>query len=245
MKLSRTSPSFVPAFRIPSRLSLSIVKGIAHITWVHKLESVAGSSSSSQFCRTFKPSVPARFFFARSIIMSTSDFPLNIRHANPEDFEIIGKLHASAMADEPLENFLCAAVDPNISRHQMWLDTAVPRVTKGQDTMLILERSDTKEIIGLAWFRKIKEDRKSELGVPGLSPQGFNIEAKKKLSAGRIEWQKKLSEDFGEYICEYLWPACQFINHLDHHSDHKILPQGFENSTSHQLTSLKDLAECC
>jgi hypothetical protein len=129
--------------------------------------------------------------------MSTSSFHLTIRNADPEDFEMLGKLYMSATETDEPDN-----LDPNIAQDQLWIDIAKPRVANGQDTMLVLERADTKEIIGLAWFRNITQNHNPAPGTPGSSPQGFKTDAK--LSAGRVEWQKELSRDFGEFICEYL-----------------------------------------
>jgi hypothetical protein len=134
--------------------------------------------------------------------MSTSSFELSIRNANPADFEKLAKLYASTSADDDLDNFLFAHVDPGISRGQLWIDDVAPQIAKGQDTLLVLESPKTLEVIGLAWIGKINQDQNAAPEMAGSSPQGFNVEEGKKLSAGKAKWQKDLLTEYHELMCE-------------------------------------------
>jgi hypothetical protein len=142
-----------------------------------------------------------------STIMSISPRPLNIRHAIPEDYETIGKLHALALAPNQLYNTLYEKVDPDVARQWYWIDTAGAGVTKGKDSVLVLEFADTKEIIGVTWFYKYNQDRKPSLR--GWAPEGFNVEEDMKLMIPRQEWQNGMLEEFGEFMCEYLLSSCR------------------------------------
>lgn len=71
-------------------------------------------------------------------IMSAPSLQLNIRHAKPEDFETIGKLHASAVTASRVYNTLYENVDPDVARQWYWIENAGGGVAKGQDTVLVL-----------------------------------------------------------------------------------------------------------
>jgi hypothetical protein len=139
--------------------------------------------------------------------MPTSPRPINIRHAIPEDYETIGKLHAWALASNQLYNTLYAKVDPDVARQWYWIATAGAGVAKGTDSVLVLEFADTKEIIGVTWFYKYNQDRKASL--QGWAPEGFNVEEDMKLMIPRQEWQNGMLEEFGEFMCEYLLSSCR------------------------------------
>jgi hypothetical protein len=137
--------------------------------------------------------------------MSISNLRFNIRNARSEDFEIIGKLHASASASSQTYNTLFADVDPDVARQWYWVDTAGNAVARGKDTVLVLELDDPKKIIGVAWFWRFSQERKPELPGrwPEGAPEGFNHEEYLKLAIPRFEWQEELLKMYGEYICVY------------------------------------------
>jgi GNAT superfamily N-acetyltransferase len=151
--------------------------------------------------------------FLSPAIMSFSNLRLNIRNARSEDFEIIGKLHASASASSQTYNTLFADVDPDVARQWYWIDTAGNAVAQGKDTVLVLELDDTKEIIGVAWFWRFSQGRKPELPGrwPEGAPEGFNDEEYLKLAVPRFEWQEELLKKYGEYICAHLPPVVSAI----------------------------------
>lgn len=78
--------------------------------------------------------------------------PTTIRIAKDHEFETIGRLHASAFADDTMYNILFHKVDASTTLKFDWIDGAKAGVEKGYDTVLVLERTDSGEILGEAWF---------------------------------------------------------------------------------------------
>lgn len=138
------------------------------------------------------------------MVMSTSNLQLNIRNAKSEDFPVIGKLNASALAGNQFHQTVMGKVDPEVTLKWEWIDTAGPRVASGKDTLLVLERSDTKEIVGFVWFWKFSQEGKPVLASGGWCPEGFDDKVDMKISVARFEWQNDLLNEFGEFICEFL-----------------------------------------
>jgi hypothetical protein len=135
--------------------------------------------------------------------MPTSPLELNIRNANPVDFESLGELYASTSATDDLDNFLFAKeVGPDVCRGRLWIDDVSRQIAKDQDSLLVLECSKTQEVIGLAWIGKINQDQNAAPVMAGSSPQGFNVEEGKKLSAGKVKWQAELLTEYYELMCE-------------------------------------------
>jgi hypothetical protein len=139
-----------------------------------------------------------------SIIMTTSNLPVNIRHANPDDFPAIGKLNASASGTNHLYQTLFANVDPEAALKWEWIDTAQPRVTSGKDSLLILERSDTREMVEFVWCWQFDRERKPVLASGGGSPEGFDDTLNTKISVARHKWQNDMLDKFGQFMCKFL-----------------------------------------
>lgn len=93
--------------------------------------------------------------------MSISSYQLNIRTASLDELDIIGKVHASAFSDNQMYGVLFKDVDPDVWQRWIW-DTAAKGVEEGHGAVLILERSDTKEIIGVAWFHQVQQSSSTQ-----------------------------------------------------------------------------------
>lgn len=148
--------------------------------------------------------------------MFPSPLRLNIRHAKPEDFGAIGNLHASAMTHNQLYKALYGNIDPDVARQWLWVGNAATGVAKGRDTLLVLENSETTEIICFVYFWKYDKNRKLELADPKLSPVGYNNELGRKLTDFRTEWQQELLKEFGEFVCGWLFSSGRHFSYTHH-----------------------------
>lgn len=135
--------------------------------------------------------------------MSKNTFPIKIRGAVASQYETIGKLHALAFADGPMYNLLHSAIPADVVLQWIWIDGALAGVRKGYDRVMILERDDTKEIIGLAWFYEYNKEN-SPILLPESWPEGFNKVEDIKMAKPRYEWQMELLQKYGEYISGFL-----------------------------------------
>jgi hypothetical protein len=133
--------------------------------------------------------------------MSTPAFPIKIRDAAPTEFETVGKLHALAFADDPMYNLLHSKIPAEVVLKWIWIDGALAGVKKGFDRVMVMEREDTKEVIGLAWFYKYCANNVPIL-LPESWPEGFNKQEDIKMAKPRYDWQLELLEKYGDYICE-------------------------------------------
>lgn len=131
--------------------------------------------------------------------MAAFSRPLTIRQANIDDFINMGKrLHGARRSQ--IYNTLYGTADPDFWQQRYWMDSAGGGVGKGQHNVLFLERADTKEIIGLAWFWRI--DRECEPIHSGWSSKGFCNDEAWKVTLPQFFWQRELMATRHQYICE-------------------------------------------
>lgn len=133
--------------------------------------------------------------------MSATAFPTTIRVARDDEFETIGKVHASAFADDTMYNMLFDKVDPAVTLQFNWIEGAKVEVARGYDTVLVLERTDTGEVIGEAWFYKFTKDNQP-LPPSDAYPEGFNKVEDNKMAIPRYKFQQELMEKYSEFMCE-------------------------------------------
>lgn len=135
--------------------------------------------------------------------MSRNTFPIKIRDAVASKYEEIGRLHALAFAQDPLHRLLYSSIPADVLFQWMWIDGALTGVRMGHDRVLVLERNDTKEVIGLAWFHEYSLEN-----IPNILPnswrQSLDREVVHQIARPIHEWQMELLQSFGEYICAFL-----------------------------------------
>lgn len=88
---------------------------------------------------------------------SAITLPLAVRKAKDDlqEYEIIGNLHAAAFAQNPMYDLLFSKMEPSTALQWLWIDGAKQWAAKGVDTVLVLERTDIKElVVGVARYNK-------------------------------------------------------------------------------------------
>lgn len=134
--------------------------------------------------------------------MTSEALPTTIRVAKDDEFEAIGKLSALAFADDKMDNNLFENVDPCATLKINWVDGAKAKVAKGHDTVLVVEKTGSGEIIGEAWFCKLSKVNQP-MPPRDLFPEGFSkSEDKYKIAVPRFHWQNELMDKYGEFMCK-------------------------------------------
>ncbi|KAI5453723.1 hypothetical protein NCC49_005538 [Naganishia albida] len=130
--------------------------------------------------------------------------PLIVRKAKDDlqEFRVIGKLHAAAFAENPVYNLLFSKMGRSVALQWLWIDNAKQWAAKGVDTVLVLERTDTSEIVGLARYNKYDEAFKPRLwDDTGVTyPEGFNREESMRLAVPLVKWHQELMGEHGRVL---------------------------------------------
>lgn len=127
--------------------------------------------------------------------------PTIIRAAKDDEFTTIAKVDALACADNEMYNILWGKLDPAITSQFKWIDGAKAGVSKGHDTVLVLERTDNGDILGLAWFWKYSREN-PPMPPSDTYPEGFNKVESDKMSFPRYHFERELMDKWGDFICE-------------------------------------------
>jgi GNAT superfamily N-acetyltransferase len=135
--------------------------------------------------------------------MSRNTFPIKIRDAVASKYETVGKLHALAFAHDMMYRRLYTAIPADALLQWMWIDGALTGVRMGQDRVLVLEREDTKDIIGLAWLHEYSRENEPIL-LPESWCKGLNKEVVVQIAQPRHEWQMEVLQKYGDYLCTFL-----------------------------------------
>lgn len=157
--------------------------------------------------------------------------PIDIRDAKPSELGALGKLHASAVANDNLWKTLWDKVDPEIRNEER------DGVARGTDSVRVLERTDTSEAIGVIWFRiaiKHKHDKK-ESQRP--RPAGFNHELSRTFMVPTSKFQEEILQMYGGYLCK---SSTRLL--LRNSPADKLALQMSRNLPSHRRASLKGTA---
>jgi ribosomal protein S18 acetylase RimI-like enzyme len=135
-----------------------------------------------------------------------------LRDAKPTDIKALGELHNSALADNKSWNLFWGTVEPEVAEKWLWEGVSNGTVS-GTETVRVLERIDTHELMGVMWYSEVGKEEKEELWR--AMPEGFNeVELQKVLVPIRA-WQTELLKRFECYICESpgrkpdVLPSCQ------------------------------------
>jgi ribosomal protein S18 acetylase RimI-like enzyme len=142
--------------------------------------------------------------------MSPNVFPTTIRNIRDDEYETIGRLHAEAVVPDAMIQLIWAKVDPKDKFQWLWIEGAKAGVAKGNSAVIVMERSDTNEIIGVAWTRTYT--LADPPAYPDAFPQGFNIKEFDAKEKPALAWLRGLAE-FGSFLCKLLR-----LHHLWSHS---------------------------
>jgi hypothetical protein len=130
---------------------------------------------------------------------------LNIRNARDDEYEIIGRIHAEAVGSNPLVHLLSSQVSPDVLLQWNWIDGAKASVARGDATVLVLERVDTNELMGLASYTVF--DRRRQPQNPKNYPEGFNVAVSEERERPVMAWVREITEKYAEIVC-----ACIFLS---------------------------------
>jgi hypothetical protein len=127
--------------------------------------------------------------------------PTIVRAARHDEFETIGKLHASAFADAEMIKIIYGKVDTATTLEHSWMEGTKAGIAKGHGPILVLERTDTGELIGDAWMIKYSRDYRPA-SPSGASSRGVDKAEQDKIGIPLYHFQQELVEKFGEFFCE-------------------------------------------
>lgn len=142
--------------------------------------------------------------------MSAIAPPFTIRNARDDEYKTLGRLHATAFANDPMYNLFWSSVDPDVVLSWVWDERATAGVAKGDDIVLVIEHTNTN-IIGLAWYKKYSWANQPRL--PEQVPDGFNLSEYRKKEVPMQKWLRGLVEQYGEFLCTYgaFWQITPFV----------------------------------
>lgn len=132
--------------------------------------------------------------------MISNTFPTIIRTARDEDYESIGRIYTAAFLDDPMTQLLSSQVDGEDLFNWIWINGAKAEVAKGVSNVFVVERTDMKEVIGLAWIKKYSRTDPPKHETEDSFPKGFNITEWYKKENPGLEWLHSLVEKYGEFL---------------------------------------------
>lgn len=124
---------------------------------------------------------------------------MNIRNAREDEYAIIGRIHAEAVGSDPLVQLLSSQVDQDVLLQWSWIEGAKASATRGDATVLVLERVDTNELVGLASYTVY--DRAKQPQNPKSYPEGFNVAVSEERETPVMAWVRELTEKYAEVLC--------------------------------------------
>jgi hypothetical protein len=84
--------------------------------------------------------------------MDPLSIPFSIRDAKQTEFDVLGKMHASALANDDLWKILWDKVDPEVRNDYLWRGVVSDGVARGTDAVRVLERMDRSEMVVVIWL---------------------------------------------------------------------------------------------
>jgi hypothetical protein len=135
--------------------------------------------------------------------MPAVDFPTIIRDARLDEFETIGALDRACFSinTDRYWQLVFSQIDPDTWLKWLWIDGARNGVVNGHDRVLVVERTDTYEIVGHAWYRVYSEDNPPS--IPASFPEGLHEVEEAKVNMHRYHWLQQLVKEYGKIICKF------------------------------------------
>lgn len=130
-----------------------------------------------------------------------ADFPTQTRNAREDEYDAIGQLHASAFSSCQRYQERFSGIHPDDVLQWCWIQGAKQSVAKGSGTVLVMERTDTQELVGLIWYRKINQANPPNIPQYPKGCDEGNQERNDKWSIPRRNWLSALLKKYGEFIC--------------------------------------------
>ncbi|KAJ9103787.1 hypothetical protein QFC21_002249 [Naganishia friedmannii] len=90
---------------------------------------------------------------------------------------------------------LASQVEPEELRQWIWEDGAKADVAGGGGKVLVVEKPDSKEVIGVAWFTTYTPNNPPR--VPPVYPRGYNVVEAEKIIIPRVAWLINVVETYG------------------------------------------------
>lgn len=138
--------------------------------------------------------------------MPSHAFPIIFRHAKDDEYETIGRLHDAAFAPDPMIQLVWSGVDPDVELQWQWLDGVKAQVAKGDESVIVMERTDTGELVGSCWYRRYSRAKPPR--YPDALPEGVNVLEFDKMERSTVAWLGSLTDKYGEFLCAYLYLSC-------------------------------------
>lgn len=125
--------------------------------------------------------------------------PIIVREARDDEYEAIGQLHASTFASDPTYVKRFEGMNARTVLQWLWHGRAKASVEQGHGTVVVVERTDRKELVGVAWYWKMGESNPPRLPA---YPAGSRQASTNQKSAPYIEWMKDLVTRYVQIICK-------------------------------------------
>ncbi|KAJ9102062.1 hypothetical protein QFC20_005070 [Naganishia adeliensis] len=136
--------------------------------------------------------------------MLAFDFPIIIRDAEIDEFETIGNLDRACFVNsDRYWQLVFSHMDPLTWLKWLWIDGTRKGVVDGHDRVLVIERTDTKEIIGHAWYCVYNQVNRPSM--PASYPEGLNKLEQTRIAFPRFQWLKQLVKEYRKimYLSEF------------------------------------------
>jgi hypothetical protein len=99
-------------------------------------------------------------------------------------------------------NLFWSTVEPSVVLDWVWGARAKANVERGTDTVLVMQRDETGEIVGVAWYKKYSQIDPPTF-VELVVPEGFNLEEYTKKEIPMQKWLRGITDTYGEFLCTF------------------------------------------
>lgn len=102
-------------------------------------------------------------------------------------------------------DLLFSKMEPSTALQWLWIDGAKQWAAKGVDTVLVLERTDIKElVVGVARYNKYDAAFKPQMWDDSevVYPEGSDREESVRMSGPLLQWQQELMDKYGKFLCK-------------------------------------------
>jgi hypothetical protein len=134
------------------------------------------------------------------LLQDSGAIPKIIRDAKRSDLKALARLYTSALANNESWQIIYGGAVSEGVQQWLWESVAAYRTANGIDTIRVLERLDTNEVIGVTWFTEAEEEDKGDFW--GKIPEEFSEEELEKLVISTTRWYMELLQKHGNYISE-------------------------------------------
>jgi hypothetical protein len=133
---------------------------------------------------------------------STSSPPIAIRPAKDEEYLEAARVLYAALITNPMINHLVSKVDQSI-----WFEFNAGQmkesVEEGFSSILVAQRTDTGELVGVVWSERFNKDHMPTL-PSCLFPEGYKRKELDLILIPEVQFKEETLAKYGDVVCELL-----------------------------------------